>query len=348
MAKKAYVGVANTAANVVKQYIGVNNVARKIVKGYVGVNNVAQQFWGESLKDGFWFFYETKANVDDVSIYVRNYKKTLNGIAFYASFGGWYPNSRIWSPLFVSTDIDAVNYTWFGADAPATYKGTFEVNGDTWYWAAWDGLMLKGSYTHNPPYLLGDGYDSTVDQAAPAKDLVDRIYTDDFAEDYQENTTYNAVFGDVEKTIRKALAIWLYKNITYKSYNSYATLLTNFETIVSRILTELGNNNIVDITTSMSMYSPYNIYISVVSVNSSSPRTFTTGTQQQAQGYTYFPKSRYIDTNRRTTVTISGSNITYESALYSGNVGIVGASVNAPGSSILGYSVRISNLGLDL
>ena len=45
MAKKAYVGISDTARNVKNIYVGVGGVARKVVKGYVGVNGVARQFW---------------------------------------------------------------------------------------------------------------------------------------------------------------------------------------------------------------------------------------------------------------------------------------------------------------
>ena len=54
MAKKAYVGVMNTARKVNKIYVGVGNKARKVVKGYVGVNGVARQFWPSGGIIGDW------------------------------------------------------------------------------------------------------------------------------------------------------------------------------------------------------------------------------------------------------------------------------------------------------
>lgn len=60
MAKKAYVGVNNTAHKINKIYVGVNSTARKVIKGYVGVNGVAEQFWPFAdewrtvFKDGQW------------------------------------------------------------------------------------------------------------------------------------------------------------------------------------------------------------------------------------------------------------------------------------------------------
>lgn len=294
MPKKTYVGVNNKAKNVPsKGYIGIANKAKKLLKGYVGdANGKAQLFWGKVLLD-YWKFFETKANVDDVSIYVRNYKKTLNGIAYYASFGGWYPNSRIWSPLFVSTDIDAVTYRWFGADAPVTYRGTLEVNGDTWYWAAWDGLMLKGSYTHNPPYLLGDDYNSTVDQTAPAKDLVDRVYASGFVESYSIGSSYKFVLGNKEDAVRRAISVCLFKSIDLKNDNRYSVLynyiLENFDDLVWGILQHIGKDNVITI--EVNLRGEYFIKVWSAIVKSFGNITITDGIVYGGFDFLYFSNS---------------------------------------------------------
>lgn len=78
MAKKAYIGVSDTARNVNKIYVGVNGVARKVVKGYVGVEGVARQFWPHTVPMGVEIttrIYDTHFVVDNVSIQtsIRNY-----------------------------------------------------------------------------------------------------------------------------------------------------------------------------------------------------------------------------------------------------------------------------------
>ncbi len=54
MAKKLYLGINDTAANIKDIYVGVNGKARRVIRGYVGVNGKARPFWGK-----FWDYIST-------------------------------------------------------------------------------------------------------------------------------------------------------------------------------------------------------------------------------------------------------------------------------------------------
>ena len=263
MAKKAYVGVANTAANVVKQYIGVSNVARKIVKGYVGVNNVAQQFWDDSVKQGsgIWDFYSTIAetiiegNCNDIPnpIWVE-VDKTNAGIAFYFIMPN-YPvdQSAYYDPwhyvVTLSTDQSAVSYTYDGWDGTtrSCQVSSFTYNGETWYYGYATPLSFVTKPVYPNDYIPDCLMDYYYDAGAGIVDnIMPMIYSDDFAEDYQIGQSYTLSYGSIEKTLRKVIGIFLFKNVSLKSNASYSALLANIETIVTNVLNDIGSNKIVN------------------------------------------------------------------------------------------------------
>lgn len=313
MPKKTYVGIDNKAENIPnKGYIGIVNKAKKLIKGYVGdVNGKAQLFWGGILIQDFWKFFETLANVEVISIYVRNYKKTDNGIAYYASFYGRYSNSLCYSPLFVSTDPDAVTYTYFTADAPVTYKGTLEINGDTWYWAAYGGQMVRGTYTHNPPYFLGDTYNANVDMSAPARDLIERIYASGFVENYSVGKTYKFVLGNKEDAVRRAISVCLFKSIDLKNDNRYSALynyiLENFDDLVWGILQHIGKDNVIII--EVNLRGEYFIKVWSAFVNSFGNITITDGIVYGGFDFLYF-------SNAISVTKLFGLKYSYNKVLY--------------------------------
>ena len=163
---------------------------------------------------------------------LQYWTKTADGIVFFA-LAHKEPDANYDYVIIFTTDSDA-----YSAINP--YMGTpstITVNNDTWYYGMSNNLAWHDSYMLNPIGCRLPDYASETDLWNNiANDLLAHIYTDDFVENYQTGVTYNVVFGDMEKTVRKALAIWLYKNISLKTYNAYKTLLTNLETMITRKL----------------------------------------------------------------------------------------------------------------
>lgn len=261
MAKKAYVGVNNIARNVKAIYVGVNGVARKVVKGYIGVNGVAQLFWdgGATAVKNFWFYFKCKAEYC-FTINSRTFSKKNAGIAFcyVTNRDNQNPRDHYWSePRFASTNIDAIAYTTSIGGNFTTPLYSYQINGDTWYFNAPD-YAMAGMYTPSPSEALlsTDTYVIPVytpSQSNPRQDdmdLLDRVYCDDFAEDYQENHTYNLVKGDVNKTIRKFLAVYLFK---YERWGrgsldgAYNSMCEHLEDIIGYFMRKIGSNDVIRI-----------------------------------------------------------------------------------------------------
>ena len=360
MAKKAYVGIANLPKNVSDIYVGVNNAPKKVIKGYVGVNGVPMLFYEKGGEAGtkFWLFYETLAKTFlTFTATDQKYNKTNIGIAFFAAIH--YPKEssgrfRI-TMIIISTDIDAVAYSTTDDPNEHISKGSVTTaSGDKWYYAGFDIYLSTFNNNVNPDCYLSELEYTNITDAT--NDLLDKIYADDFAEDYNIRTTYTAVWADREKTIRKALAIWLYKNYSFKGYNAYDTLLANLDTIINRLLTEIGSDDLIQVyfgqvrmTSNRSQ-----IAIFIDSVDSSiyqPPFTIRPATKYQAGGYTYFrgPNSGYyLQTARTTYAYIEETNIRYISDTGRGYISTIGVIIIEPSQYRVDYGVILSNLGLNL
>lgn len=253
---KMYVGVNNIPKNVNKIYVGVNGVARKVVKGYVGVNGVAKVFWGgSSLVENFWFFYKT-ANDDTLVTVISTvgdrpyiYKKFTSSITFYAlispsSYGNMYGDVLVLSTD--STGIQCGRTPYIGDTGSLTY------NGITWYYGFCADKTSINPYSVDPSGCKLPSYpDATTERTQGIQDVLAKIYANDFAEDYQVGNSYNLVKADMEKTIRKFIAMYLFLNVALKeSYNyptAYELICTHVEDIVDYFLESKGNNDIISL-----------------------------------------------------------------------------------------------------
>lgn len=262
MPRKTYVGVNNKAKNVPnKGYVGIANKAKKLLKGYIGdANGKARLFW-DNIIGNFWFFYETVANNVCMSISGRTYFKTQNGIAFYAIV--WDKATGWVHPFFFSTDEDAVNY-WTSSGGDTFPHGSVTYNNETWYWMGF--AYSISSPTINPVNIIPIKSLIEISNGGTASLLADDaldillpcVYSNDFAEDYQIGQTYHLNASDIEKTIRKAVAVWLYKCASYyRSEAWYQTVLTERENLISELLQNVGNNNLIGIECYFSRSSVY-------------------------------------------------------------------------------------------
>lgn len=262
MAQKCYIGLNNLAKEIKNIYVGVNGVARKVVKGYVGVNGIARQFYGLgpiSAAD-FWFFYKTLADnlveckYDNGTIYDVVAFNDFDGIVFYAFVSGGYSRNSYWYDcIVISTDPNALELKFtMNGGSPMWYDdgGDFVYNNETWYWEA----AVIGKYDREAVYPGDFSPDCFIEGSSyydPDLDIYDyegfirdvflpKIYANDFVQEYIVNQTYNLVKADVEKTLRKAIAIWLYKNALHRTNAGYQSMLANVETLVSHFLSCLA------------------------------------------------------------------------------------------------------------
>ena len=248
---KMYVGVNNIPKNVNKIYVGVNGVARKVVKGYVGVNGVARVFWGGGVVENFWFYYKT-ANGDVLISEIPNqggtevtWKKWNNSITFFAllHYEG-YTNDYV---LVLSTDQNGITC---GRSSAIIDTGTVTYNNTTWYWGFCNNTVIHDAYYLDPiGCRLPDYATQQTMRTQGIQDVLGKIYADDFAENYQVGNTYNLVKADMEKTIRKFIAMYLLLNLSQKTNypTAFTSILTHVEDIVDYFLESKGNNDIIQL-----------------------------------------------------------------------------------------------------
>lgn len=357
MARELYIPVNGFSKKTSKFYAPVNGFSKEIVKAYCSVNGFSKLFYekGSGGGTGFWFFFETLRNKefiefipDTYSIYTAN-----TGIVFFAMIVAENTSEEALVPLLISTDRDAVTIQ-SSTGGYYTAVGSVTVNGDTWYWNAWQVFVRKRIYQYSPNCLLKNKVYSWQDSQV-VTDLLDRIYADDFAENYRIQTKYTAVWTDREKTIRKALAIWLYKNYSFKGYNAYDTLLANIDNIVDGLLSKIQNDDIIQVYFGRVTMSPNRTQIAIFidSVDSSiyqPPFEIRPTRKSQAGGYTYFmgSGSGYLQTTRTTYAYIEETNIRYISDSGRGYISTIGAIITAPSQYRIDYGVTLSNLGLNL
>ena len=238
MAKELYIPVNGFSKKTSKFYAPVNGFSKEIVKAYCSVNGFSKLFYekgGGGGGTGFWLFYETLANKVCQNIWGRTFFKTQNGIAFYAivldTTNGWV------NPFFASTDENGVYYT-SNVGGSGTH-GSYVYNNETWYWDGF-GYGFQNPTSYSPVDSLIKFYSGGQSPAIAAElvlnTLLPRVYSNDFAEDYQVGQTYNLRLGNIEKTIRKAIGVFLFKFVSMKGTVAYDTLLANVDTVVDNIL----------------------------------------------------------------------------------------------------------------
>jgi len=352
MARAVYVPVESGGQTVSKAvtniYVGVNGVARKVVKGYVGVNGVARLFWdgGGSVVENFWFYYKTK--VYDILIKSKRtqysqevtWNKYANSITFFAllhAYVGSIPLDDDYL-LVISTDPADIIGTAYISET-----GTLTYNGDTWYWGFWDSKPRHNAYSLEPiGCRLPDYPNLNTMKTQGISDLLDRIYANDFADDYQVGKTYvTFTLGNIEKTFRKAIAIWLYKNVSLKSNTSYVTLLTNLDTLITHLLGEITNEDKVAIyiycqSNQIKMDVCYSYYdFDHKKIEDS----------RKAEGYQAYGSGNYnfVGETKRITVNID-SSISYGTK-NAEQIRSIGVAISTS-ASFTGKSVYLSNIGL--
>lgn len=362
MGKKVHLGVNNVPRNVTKIYVGVNGVARKVIKGYVGVNGVARVFWdGGRIVGGFWFFYKTANN--DVLITrtnsggTANFKKYTNGITFFFMARTKSPDgtlSSVYRVGFLSTDSNAVDCRMIPSDA-GMWTGSLQHNGDTWYYRYSE--YTPGVHSTFVPSgcILNKAYTLTQESlpTLPAEivtDVLERIYTNDFAEDYQVGQTYNLPAADIEKTVRKAIAIFLFKNAPLiANRNSYQSVLSNVETIVNHVLNDKGNYDKIHIVLTIPNDTDIwcTVYYSNDSVSNVTLSAYGSGVETAYKLFTFYnPTIQYY---KYTQIRfLSSGSVTHQSASYTGVMTrTVGVAVTDNIQAYHGgHQVWLTNLGL--
>ena len=269
MAQKAYVGVGNAAHNVKDIYVGVNGVARKVVKGYVGVNGVARQFWGATpvpVVTSSWDFWSSVAGTTLFTIEYNgtswSYQKANNMIAYYAIICVKPNVGNInYFPLFLSPVSTATSFQTIPSSSPYIYSGSVtDKMGISWRYASGETAFDVYRSSISPQGCLLNTIETYYTQNTEgirqaALDLLDRIYSVPFHEDYQLNNTYTLTyFTDKKKTIRKVLGIflwwgYLHPNVggswwttAYSGVSKYATDIT------TELLNRIGSDNYIYVT----------------------------------------------------------------------------------------------------
>ena len=254
MAKELLVG-KNGNKKTTDFYTWLNGLKYRVIEGYTWKNGLCYQFYGAgspSVVANFWFFYKT---VDrDVLITEINpqgsaehlWRKFANGITFYALLHS--AGSTDDDVLVISTDADGLQC---GRSLPISDTGTVTYNNTTWYWGFCNSYVVHDAYYIYPiDCRLPDYPTLQTMRTQGIQHVLAKIYADDFAEDYQVGNTYNLVKADIEKTIRKFIAMYLFLNVDMKqSYNyptAYGLILSHIEDVVTYILQNKGNNDIVD------------------------------------------------------------------------------------------------------
>ena len=227
-------------------------LSKKIVKAYCSVNGLSKLFYadGGGTTSDYWNYYKTSAEPFLwTQLHDRTFSKSRSGIGYFcvikAHQGGGvlYPDSYV--PILVSTDPDGVCY-----GSEYTALGSFVVNGTTWYWNGWY-LQVYGTLEPypvgiRPDCLLSDSFYNNIntEYVIPAQDLVARVRSTCFAQNYQSGNTYNLPLADIEKTIRKGIGIFLHRFISIKSETCYSTLLQYADTFISELVADAGNDPI--------------------------------------------------------------------------------------------------------
>ena len=285
------------------------------------VDNNLHKFWENSGNSAFWFFYQTKAMVNCLNIGANGYSKSNDGIAFFSAAKVQNQGSQIWVyPNFISTDENAKEFN--GASSQA-YRKTITRNGDTWYclgnshgaeWSTGMTISPNGVLISEGIYARDSGgYSDQI-----FNDMLDKIYANDFAENYQLQRYYNLNVANIETTLRKAFAIFLYKNVGAKSWASYQALMNGMETFIGYVNGEKGNNDKMGI--SFAIGSDTRI-IAVVYYSNGSTINKQVTVDDASGGYDYYRYFDYLTYNSYTRVIYDANgNATHNYASYTGNL----------------------------
>ena len=249
MAQKFYGSVNGLSDTISKIYGSANGLSKNVVKGYCSENGLSKLFFGNSVVENFWFYYKTENNDVVITNTSWQWKKFQNGITFYTMVSNRDYYADAYWILVLSTDSYGIQV---GVTNYLHESGTITRGDDTWYWGICNNTTQKSDDNQpqgciiNPPYA-----DYNTMKTQGISDLLDRIYANDFAEDYQVGQRYNLVVGDIEKTIRKFLAVYHFRNGLYlktgNTAQAYAKFCQSTEQIVYYILGQAGSLNIIEL-----------------------------------------------------------------------------------------------------
>ena len=252
MAQKLYSSIGGLSNEVTKMYGSISGLSDNIIKGYCSVNGLSKLFFNGNGKPdkSFWFYYTTingkiieyRAIGGFLPPLTNNVvTKTNTGIAFYCTTRDINGSCII----TFSTDSNAVAYvdTIQGYSTNPT-TGNVIINDETWYYAYED---LRPNATAMDVVPECEIQEASFSSMTPVQIITwiinNRIYVNDFAEEYIAGETYNLVTGGLEKTIRKYLAIYLYKNAGSENPSriiAYNNVLSHLEDVVSYFLQQTG------------------------------------------------------------------------------------------------------------
>ena len=310
-----------------------------------------------SITNGFWFFYSTTTGniIEYRGISMLPFPpplsntivtKSNNGIAFYCIS---LDNNGACILAF-STDSNAVAYT----DTEQGYVtnptiGNVTINDEVWYYAYID-MRPNATADHITPNcaIEESSFTGKTPQQIVTQIINSRIYTDDFAEDYQVGQTYNLPAADIEKTVRKAIAIFLYKNAPLISNrNSYKLVLSNVETIVDHVLSDKGSYDKIHIVLTIPNDTDIwcTVYYSNDAVNNVTLSGSSYGFETAYDVFEFYnPTIHYY---KYTQIRfLSNGSVTHQSASYTGvmtrTVGVAVSDSMYHG----GHQVWLTNLGL--
>lgn len=353
MPKKTYVGVNNKAKNVPsKGYIGIANKAKKLLKGYIGdANGKAQLFWNNRIGI-FWIFYETvskkimefkRITPQVLPPFGKDYvNKTNIGMSFYCVS---MDDSKASCIFTISTDEDAIDYV----DILGSYifyptKSSVVVNNEVWYFAYIDMRPTRAMELIPDCSIKNSLFSNYTPINIVTWIINNRIYSNDFVENYQVGNVYDFPVGNKEKTVRKAIGIFLYKNFNYKNEGCYQYLLSHVDEVVDYIIGISSEYRIVSFTIQFATTNPWLVqiffYFSNELTNDKLIRSETPN-----YGYKYFNVSPYINYTHAGRMEVYNDRISKQHFSYSGSGGDVGTRIGYSSSYGI-YYVQLSNIGL--
>ena len=353
MAKKAYVGVSGASKNVTAIYVGVNGVPKKVVKGYVGVNGVPKLFWDGAVQIlPSWHYWKSDTGLvfwDDDSSDVM---KVNDKIAYYAIAPSTVDGYFV--PIFMSPDSDAVTLQIvnYSTGTTETYGSSYTLEDDlgiTWYCAC----PASATLDYSPPYPVYCLTDEPASVAEYAQEMLDRIYSIPYHENYVVGQTYQRYISDRDWTIRKLLGVFLFKNINIYSTNAaYKTISDNMETVIFQLLIRISNWQSTDLVYIYTTISSTQVSIALYRAAMMYPSLEgLIEDQNSSEGF------EYLDVDSGGQVTYLGAiatadsngNITYTTNSYSMNGYTIGVKA-VPYTSASKTYIRVTgfNLGMDI
>ena len=377
--KDIYVGVNNIAHKVVKGYVGVNGVAHLFWDGG-GSQGDVWDYWisvpGYFLDSYGWSWNDVLQ--EDVWRKIGTYHKDNNLIAYYGlavidSGSPQYPNACL---IMISPNPDAVTYTHYDiyyddetSSEPIYYNPStkrynstiVDVNNITWYVNAfwfYEEINIDEPYPFNKRCLLNELTNPLPDTAQGHSQAIQLmlnnvIYSVPFHGNYQTGNYYTFNLCDNEKILRKSFGVFLFKNIS-DSYGStrstaYMSLSNNVDTIIQNIIVYLQSlqrigDRLVLIIIEPNYYGYY-IHIQFPEQYIITPY-FRVYNRSISQGFDSATISFNHNLSEYRVYINSDGSIAYSHTSAGGvPYAFVGISIY---QNTYGYTVRSSNMGLDL